>query len=867
MNWKKLWALLAGPGLAVASLLLVFLLLGRSTAGATPDVDGAIPDLRSPSAPFTVSGTVTCVATGPISDVEVFVWDRDGGSGGFTGDFTDGAGYYSVTLQQGHYDLLFHPPCGSGCASTAYKGISGPPDLTLNVALSPGHTVSGTVTDGNAPVEGVAIYVFNHDTADGFGLPLTGADGRYCASLITGTYDLGFTPPACRGLGPKAVTIPITQDTFLSVTLPPGFTVAGCVTDGSGHPVPGVQIYAKDPAIGGFGFAPTNEAGCYTGTLPAGVYDIQFIPPPWHGLGSVTITDVVSTTAGCPNATLPITLPAGYTLSGRVTCNDAGIKNVFVYAEPEGPHDPDNSQPGYGVFTVDDGSYELPLVSGIYVLTFTPPAAAGLNAEAFTTIELITDTVLNVNFCVCSGVWLTETVDGAGDVGGDTSLALAPTHPYTPHISYHDIASDRLKYAYLSGTTWHSQTVDSGGMPNSLALAPTYPYTPCVSYRHYWGGLLTYACRNDTTWTTKTVPGGMRVGINGTSLALEPTPPYTPHISYFDSWATRRTLYRTYCSSTVWMNSTWVHEPVEPHRSEVGSWSSLALEPTSPHTPHISYNDYYNGDLKHAWKSGMIWITETVDSTGDTGLYTSLALDNSGDPHISYFDYTNNTLKYAWLSGTTWLSETVDSIGHSWGRSLTSLELDRADAPYISYYDAINGDLRLARLDGKVWIIQMVDSGGDVGQYSSLALDQVGCPHISYYDATNGDLKYAHIPPLADVAIVKSSHAPTVTCGDRLTYTLRLTNTGDAHLHAVITDTLPAHVTPTGVLTWTPPVICPGAPWTQTVVVTVEMGYAGPLTNAVEVAAREGAAGKASAMVYVEARRIYLPVVFKNWGA
>ena len=47
-----------------------------------------------------------------------------------------------------------------------------------------------------------------------------------------------------------------------------------------------------------------------------------------------------------------------------------------------------------------------------------------------------------------------------------------------------------------------------------------------------------------------------------------------------------------------------------------------------------------------------------------------------------------------------------------------------------------------------------------------------------------------------------------------LRYTLRLTNTGDAHLHAVITDTLPAHVTPTGVLTWTPPVICPGAPWT-----------------------------------------------------
>lgn len=99
-----------------------------------------------------------------------------------------------------------------------------------------------------------------------------------------------------------------------------------------------------------------------------------------------------------------------------------------------------------------------------------------------------------------------------------------------------------------------------------------------------------------------------------------------------------------------------------------------------------------------------------------------------------------------------------------------------------------------------------------------------------------------------------------------LRYALRLTNIGDAHLHAVITDTLPAHVTPTGVLTWAPPVIGPGASWTQTVVVTVEMGYVGPLTNEVKVATREGAAGEASVTVYVEPCRIYLPLVFKSWA-
>ena len=197
--------------------------------------------------------------------------------------------------------------------------------------------------------------------------------------------------------------------------------------------------------------------------------------------------------------------------------------------------------------------------------------------------------------------------------------------------------------------------------------------------------------------------------------------------------------------------------------------SSLALEPTYPYTPHISYYDVQHGDLKHAWRSGTTWLTETVDSEGDVGWYTSLALDSRGNPHISYLDNTHGSLKYAWLSGTTWLSETVDSAGWpSWGTGATSLKLDQADVPYISYYDANNGDLKLAWLKGGVWIIQTVDSEGDVGQYSSLALDQAGCPHISYYDATNGDLKYAYTQPASNLVVHKQASPNPVQAGAQL---------------------------------------------------------------------------------------------------
>ena len=65
-----------------------------------------------------------------------------------------------------------------------------------------------------------------------------------------------------------------------------------------------------------------------------------------------------------------------------------------------------------------------------------------------------------------------------------------------------------LKYAWLSGTTWLSETIDpQGGQWTSLALVPTYPHTPSISYHDYEGWSLKYAGRDGMTWTIKTVDG------------------------------------------------------------------------------------------------------------------------------------------------------------------------------------------------------------------------------------------------------------------------------------------------------------------------------------------------------------------------
>jgi uncharacterized repeat protein (TIGR01451 family) len=96
---------------------------------------------------------------------------------------------------------------------------------------------------------------------------------------------------------------------------------------------------------------------------------------------------------------------------------------------------------------------------------------------------------------------------------------------------------------------------------------------------------------------------------------------------------------------------------------------------------------------------------------------------------------------------------------------------------------------------------------------------------------------------LAALSLAKQASPEPVHAGERLTYTLRITNASHIGLHATLTDTLPADVTPSGVLTWRPVTIPAGGAWTAEVVVRVNQGARGALTNVVEAASDEGAAG------------------------
>jgi len=133
-----------------------------------------------------------------------------------------------------------------------------------------------------------------------------------------------------------------------------------------------------------------------------------------------------------------------------------------------------------------------------------------------------------------SGAWNVEIVDDSGYVGEYADLAVDSSD--TVHISYFDLSSGRLKYAYGSAGAWTIDVVDSDGymgMHTSIAVDSN----DCVhiSYHGWTSDLLLsclrYANNHGGTWKHQTINTGGTVGTY-TSLVIDSQDKV--HIAYFD---------------------------------------------------------------------------------------------------------------------------------------------------------------------------------------------------------------------------------------------------------------------------------------------------------------------------------------------
>jgi hypothetical protein len=197
----------------------------------------------------------------------------------------------------------------------------------------------------------------------------------------------------------------------------------------------------------------------------------------------------------------------------------------------------------------------------------------------------------------------------------------------------------------------------------------------------------------------------------------------------------------------------------------------VAIDPDSGAT-YISYYKDTTDDLMVATRVGPggncgayhHWQCDTVDSGGDVGKESSIAIDpaHPGVVGIAYHDATHGQLKYARGTGCpqcTWLACTIDvplqvpgSVGY-----YTSLKYSSTGTARIAHYAHSHSEIgalimtvvppdygNCSQIDE---FNEEVQAGFRVGQHASLAVDGDGKSHMAYYDGGNGDLWYAgHAP-------------------------------------------------------------------------------------------------------------------------
>lgn len=237
----------------------------------------------------------------------------------------------------------------------------------------------------------------------------------------------------------------------------------------------------------------------------------------------------------------------------------------------------------------------------------------------------------------------------------------------------------------------------------------------------------------------------------GFSLNLKLSPDNLANISYYDT--TDNYLKFIRCNSDDCINHTITPIDLVGSVSGTGFKNSLALG--SDNLPRISYYDGPNGDLKFVRCKNIDCtdrVIEIIDSADNVGWFNSLAFGTNGLARISYYDVTNRRLKYVRCTGpdldcTNKVITVVDSSGNTGFYS--SLAIGTNDQARIAYLDSTSRTIKLARCTSVDFnctdsIITTVGPIGDIGWYFPFVLNNNDYPRITHSDY----IGYPSPPPI-----------------------------------------------------------------------------------------------------------------------
>lgn len=322
----------------------------------------------------------------------------------------------------------------------------------VKVYTCPVRTVSGTVTGNGQPLGGINVTAYRWSNDSFYWAPtqssVTGPDGRYALSLLSGTYRVGFMDLQ----GPygsvffdgadnldQAADVVVGSDDVANVN-------ANMILN---HPITGkasvdgvdmlnVAVTAWRQVPDGSGstiwdavkFTTTGSDGTYALHVPDGTYRIGFATwqgrwPPIYYDGASTVdaaTDIVVAGAGVPNinaAFLSVIPESGPTITGTVTVLGTGAPAVGVTVR---------ALTLYGVVrskeTQPDGTYALYVPEGTYSVSFQHDFNK-YQGVIYDDVVVPTDGAPNVN------AQLVENHHISGTLTADAVPGLPPAPPRT----------------------------------------------------------------------------------------------------------------------------------------------------------------------------------------------------------------------------------------------------------------------------------------------------------------------------------------------------------------------------------------------------------------------------------------------------